>query len=498
MSRRLAAGLFALSAAGAVTARAAGAPRRPSERFGSPVPFSWDRLVDRASRLARKPYVAPRPAANAAADFDAAVKLTYGDAPTVAGNVHLLPTSRATAPVAVRIWIVEKNRAQPIDDTTGLFVGSDSVDAAGFRVMDRTGKSDWLAYQGASYFRSCGSQDQYGLSARGIAIDTGLASGEEFPAFTEFWLERTATDAARIYALLDGPSLTGAYAFDCTYSAAGVTQEVTAALFLRKDVAQLGLAAASSMFWYDQSRRPQHGGDWRPEIHDSDGLAIHAGNAERVWRPLENPSVARLHSFRADSPRAFGLLQRDQDFDHYQDDGAFYERRPSLWIEPKGDWGQGAVCLYEMPTASETMDNIAMFWRSDRPARKGERRDLAYRLTWTSKDPTADTNARCVDHFDGAAGIPGAPPVSGARKFVFDFAGGSLADLDRSSGVTPATDLPADALISASAYPVARARNRWRVMLDVRMSAVQQPQFRLYLKRGDTALSETVIKAIEA
>jgi glucans biosynthesis protein len=251
------------------------------------------------------------------------------------------------------------------------------------------------------------------------------------------------------------------------------------------------------MFWYDQSSPPAKR-DWRPEIHDSDGLAIWAGNGERIWRPLENPPVAKLHSLRAQSPKGFGLLQRDQAFDHYQDDGVFYDRRPSLWVEPKGDWGSGAVCLYEMPTESETMDNIAMFWRGDKPAKAGERRDFAYRLTWTSKDPTADDASRCVDVYDGPGGIPGAPPVAGVRKFVFDFAGPSLSGLTRDSGVTPETDLPKGAIVSAVAYPVAQAGARWRVMLDVRTKDLSQPQFRLFLKRGETALSETVIKALES
>lgn len=450
----------------------------------------------RARKLARAKFVAPPDSAHAAPDFDAAVRLTYGEAQALAGNVRLFPTSRTNAHKAVRIALVEGGKAREVIDTSGLFVGAGKADPAGFRVMDATGKSDWLAYQGASYFRASGGRDQYGISARGVAIDTGLPQGEEFPDFTHFWFEDAGPDRVRVHALLDGPSVTGAYAFECTRSTDAVVQDVTAALFFRRDVAQLGLAAASSMFWYDQSDKSvRH--DWRPEIHDSDGLAIWAGNGERIWRPLENPSVARLHALRADSPKGFGLLQRDQDFDHYQDDGAFYDRRPSLWVEPRGDWGPGTVGLYEMPTDGETLDNIAMFWRGDAPARAGERRDFSYRLTWTSKDPTLDGSARCVDVFDGLAGIPGHPPIPGARKYVFDFAGPSLVGLTRSSGVVAATDLPDGVLMAAAAYPVARTEARWRVMLDVRSQGLTQPQFRLFLKRGESALSETVIKAIE-
>jgi glucans biosynthesis protein len=494
MSRRTAVGLFATLAA--ASALPGGVRAATSGRLGPAKPFSWDRLVDEAHALARKAYVPIPDSPRAAADYDAAVKLTYGDTEAIAGNVRLFPATRGTAPKPVHIAIVENGQARAIVDTAGLFVGTGNTDPVGFRVMDATGRSDWLAFQGASYFRSSGARDQYGLSARAIAIDTGLSTGEEFPAFTHFWIEQTGPDTVRIHALLDGPSLTGAYAFECRKGAQGVTQDVTAALFLRKNVAQLGLAAASSMFWYDQASPPTRR-DWRPEIHDSDGLAIWAGNGERIWRPLENPSVARLNSLRAASPKGFGLLQRDQAFDHYQDDGVFYDRRPSLWVEPKGDWGAGAVCLYEMPTDGETLDNIALFWKGDKPARAGERRDFAYRLTWTSQDPSADRTARCVDLYEGPGGSPGSPPLPGVRKFVFDFAGPALVGLDRSSGVTPDTDLPKGAIVSAVAYPVARSDALWRVMLDVRAKDLTQPQFRLFLKRGKTALSETVIKALE-
>ena len=466
-----------------------------TDRLGAPQPFSWDGLVEQARALARKQYVAPSNSPTAAKDYDSFGRLTYGEAQVIAGNVRLFPASKIAAPHAVKINIVEGGRARAIEDTSGLFIGGQDADAAGFRVMTQDGRSDWLAYLGASYFRASGSRDQYGLSARGIAVDTGLSKAEEFPAFTEFWLEQLGAGRQRIHALLDGPSITGAYAFDCTSDARGVVQDVKAALFFRRDIEELGIAPASSMFWYDQSRVR---GDWRPEIHDSDGLAILSASGERVWRPLENPSGTTLSAFRADNPKGFGLIQRDQSFDHYQDDGVFYERRPSLWVEPKGDWGKGAVRLLEMPTSSETQDNIAMFWCGDQPARAGGSRELAYRLVWTSDDPSADAAARCVDLFEGPAGIPGAPPVDGARKFVFDFAGPALSGLDRSSGVEVATNLPAAAVIAANAYPVVGQQTRWRAMLDVRTGALRQSEFRLYLKRGNAALSETVIKVLKS
>lgn len=498
MSRRMAVQLFAaFGAAGAMPMKASAAA---AQRMGAPTPFSWDVLVEQARVLAARAYAPPAPSLHAARNWDETVKLTYGNAQMLAGNVRLMPTSKLNAATPVRISVVEAGKAREVVGTAGLFSGG-TADVAGFRVMDATGKSDWLAYQGASYFRASGSMDQYGLSARAVAIDTGLPTPEEFPNFTHFWFEQEGPDKVRVHALLDGPSLTGAFAFDCTYGKNGTVQDVTGTLFIRKDVKQLGIAAASSMFWYDQADR-QHDAptrtDWRPEVHDSDGLAIHSGNGERVWRPLGNPKATRLRAFRADSPRGFGLLQRDQNFDHYQDDGVFYERRPALWVEPRGEWGPGAVYLLEMATVKETDDNIALFWRSDRPAKAGERRDFGYRLTWTSNDPTADSNARCVNAFQGAAGAAGQEPIEDARKFVFDFAGPSLTGLTRDSGVIAATDLPARAVLSSTAYPVARGNGLWRAVIDVRTQGLPQGgEFRLYLKRGDSALSETVLQAID-
>lgn len=468
--------------------------------LGTQTPISWEILLKRARWLASMPYREPPDALGSAADFDASVRLGHGKARAIAGTLRLLPAIRAIAPKAVSIALVEGDQARTIIHAAGLFPTQENAAPAGFRLMTPDGKSDWLAFLGASYFRTAGGQDQYGISARGIAIDTGLAEIEEFPGFTHFWCEPIGTDRARIHALLDGPSLTGAYAFDCMHLPGQIVMEVQATLFLRKDVVQLGLAPASSMFWYDQiagrDRRPGPP-DWRPEIHDSDGLAILAGNGERIWRPLANPPTARLNALRADGVRGFGLLQRDRVFDHYQDDGAFYNRRPSLWIEPKGDWGPGAVCLFEMPSDSETNDNVALFWRGDRPGRAGDRIAIAYRLTWTSSDSSADGNARCLDIFAGASGIPGAPPRAGARKLVFDFGGTVLTELDRQSGVEAITNLPAPALLASAAYPVAGQQARWRVMLDILPEACPAPELRLFLCRGGAALSETVILPVQ-
>lgn len=503
---RRAVGSMALALAGLAAmpsrpfAKAAADPAS-SGNLGPARPFSWDRLVARAQASARHAFVARPVSPHASPTFDDQARLTYGPAQSLPGHVRLFPTRRETAPFAVGINVVAQGKARTLIDIKGLFGGTTPVEPAGFRVMYGDNHADWLAFLGASYFRTAGERDQYGLSARGVAVDTGLVPGtEEFPEFTEFWIEDLGGEPGRqhvvIHALLEGPSLTGAYAFDTRQVEAGVVQDIKVSLFLRKDIKRLGLAPMTSMFCFDEGTSiDRH--DWRPEVHDSDGLAILMASGERIWRPLENPSEPRTNTFRADSLKAFGLLQRDQVFDHYQDDLNFYDRRPSLWVEPQGDWGPGAVALYAFPTISETVDNTAAFWLSDRPARAGERRDLAYRLTWTSKDPSANANARCVQHFSGPGGVPGADAIPGATRYVFDFEGDVLAGLDRNSGLAPQFDLPARAVLTRAYGPIAGRTNQWRVTIDVKTQGLEQRDFRVFLQRGGSALSETVIISVK-
>ncbi|MBT0670705.1 glucan biosynthesis protein D [Novosphingobium profundi] len=467
-------------------------------RYGAPEAFSWDILIERARDLAARPFAQRPPAPDAAPDFDGFGRLAYGQAARLGNDLRLFPATHAIAERGVDIHVLSQGQARRLIDAKGMFAHDKVATPAGFRVMNAPGldtKGDWLAYLGGCYFRSAGQQDQYGLSARAIAIDTGLATPEEFPAFTAFWIEELGRDHVRILALLDGPALAGACSFDCRKGTDGVHQDVRLALFLRHGVTRLGLAPLTSMFWYDQSG-PR--ADWRPEIHDSDGLAVLAGNGERIWRPLENAPHARTTSFRADHVKGFGLLQRDRDFAHYQDDGAFYDKRPSLWVEPEGDWGAGEVMLYEMPTASETQDNVVAFWVSDTPTQAGERRDLAYRLHWTSEEPLAGTQARCTNRFEGPAGRPGSPPEQARRKYVFDFTGPVLAGETRSSGVTAETDLPREAIATLAVYPVVGREDTWRVMLELHAEKAPRPEFRLSLRKGASALSETVIAMLRA
>ena len=258
---------------------------------------------------------------------------------------------------------------------------------AGFRVLYPINKADKqdeiMTMLGASYFRVVGKGQIYGLSARGMAIDTALPSGEEFPRFTEFWIEKPKPNDKHlvIFALLDSPRATGAYRFTLRPGMDTVV-DVQAQMFLRDKVGKLGIAPLTSMYLFG-ANQPSKVLNYRRELHDSSGLAIHAGNGEWIWRPLNNPKHLSVSNFSVENPLGFGLLQRGRDFSHYEDLDDRYDKRPSAWIEPKGDWGKGTVNLVEIPTADETNDNIVAFWSPEKQPEPLKPFDFAYRMHWT-------------------------------------------------------------------------------------------------------------------
>ncbi|GFM78926.1 glucans biosynthesis protein G [Pseudomonas cichorii] len=261
---------------------------------------------------------------------------------------------------------------------------------AGFRVLYPINKDDKqdeiMTMLGASYFRVIGKGQVYGLSARGMAIDTALPSGEEFPRFKEFWIEKPGPDDNHlvIFALLDSPRATGAYQLTLR-PGTNTLVDVKSRMYLRENVTKLGVAPLTSMFLFG-ANQPSRVPNYRRELHDSSGLSIQAANGEWVWRPLNNPKHLAVSSFSVENPRGFGLLQRGRDFSQYEDLDDRYDKRPSAWIEPKGDWGKGTVDLVEIPTADETNDNIVAFWKPDTLAAPGEPMEFNYRLHWTMQE----------------------------------------------------------------------------------------------------------------
>jgi periplasmic glucans biosynthesis protein len=403
-------------------------------------------------------------------------------------KIHEVVNGQASE-LAYRQDLFNYNGEKPLGDLP------DDLGYAGFRVHYHNNFAlDLAAFLGASYFRAVGSEMQYGMSARGLAIDTVMNREEEFPRFSEFWLEKPALGSERlkVWALLDSPSITGAYAFILD-PGRNMVMDVDAALYPRTEVARAGIAPLTSMYQVgENSQRMDY--DWRPEIHDSDGLAMHSGSGEWLWRPLVNPRNLNFNSYQDNNPRGFGLLQRDRNFDHYQDDGVFYERRPSVWVEPRGDWGQGSIDLVEIPTVDETFDNIVAFWHPEKPLLPGQEYLFSYRLHWGEQAPVRPYELATVQATrTGLGGVIGQKRTYFSWRFAVDFAGGPLEMLARNVDVEPVITVSRGEVEVTSARPLS-AINGYRAMFDlVPGDSVEPINIRLYLRLGEEALTETWI-----
>ena len=270
----------------------------------------------------------------------------------------------------------------------------------------------------------------------------------------------------------------------------GVVMDIEKTLFFRQPVERLGLAPLTSMYWYSETVK-QAAIDWRPEVHDFDGLSMWTGGGEHIWRPLNNPAHITVSSFADERPRGYGLLQRDREFDHYLD-GVRYDKRPSAWVEPLGDWGKGAVQLVEMPTDDEIMDNVIAYWRPEASPKPGDRIDLRYRLHWLADEPYPTPLGRCVATRLGRGGEPGTSRPYGVRKFTVEFLGGPLSELP--NGVNPELVMWASrgslAGMRAEAVPD-DVPGHWRAHFDLAVEGHDPVEMRLYLKAADKVLTET-------
>jgi glucans biosynthesis protein len=365
---------------------------------------------------------------------------------------------------------------------------------AGFRLHAATDwERDVAAFLGASYFRAISTDTrQFGLSARGLAIDTALNRPEEFPRFTSFWFERPVANARNLvlYALLDSESAAGAYRFDI-HAGAPTVMDLDAAVYPRKPIERLGIAPLTSMYQTGENDR-RMANDWRPEIHDSDGLSMLTGNGEWIWRPIANPSGLRVNSYFDRNPRGFGLLQRDRNFEHYQDDGVFYERRPSLWIEPKGPWGEGAVQLVEIPTVDETFDNIVAYWNPATKPKAGDELLYSYRMHWSTEFPLVMPLGQTVATRTGLGGVVGQRRKYFAWRFAIDFAGGELGTIPNNGSVEPVITASRGVVEITSARPLDSVGG-YRAMFDIRPmdDSTDAIDLRVFLRANGQALTET-------
>ena len=487
-----------------------------TSELGPATHFSFEDLQSRAEKLSGSPFtppVVPSPETLAEIDYDQFQKIRFRPDKSLKLDrdgrlpVQLFHLGKyATEPV--HLHVVEAGTSREIIYSSKLFESppdhparklADGAGFAGFRVMAADLKTDWFAAVGASYFRSSGPYNQYGLSARGIAIDTAMPHPEEFPRFSHYWIEGggDAPSPLTIYALLDGPSLAGAYRMTLerltdARDVHRVVMEIEAVLFARKDIVRLGVAPFSSMFWYGEASRKQSA-DWRPEIHDSDGLSVLTGSGERIWRPINNPPKVITSAFIDKDVQGFGLLQRDRDFVHYLDDGVFYERRPSVWVAPLDKWGEGAVHLVEIPTDDETFDNIVAYWAPAEPFKSGQTRRYRYRLSWLDEPPFPADVARATGTWTGMGGRPGYKRPDGVRKFVIDFQGKVFEGLGRNDGVELVVTTSRGDVSNSYNHPVVDQRERWRAFFDIKADGTEPVDLRAFLRKGSVALTETWI-----
>lgn len=464
-------------------------------------PFSRSTVLDLARNLAANPFAAPSPGVPEA--FSSLSAVNYGaiqfrpeqrfftDPPT--GFAVELLHSGFIYNVPVEISVVTGGVAQQVAYSPDFYnfgpvqppADPAALRFAGFRVLRALDQPDQMMpftmFAGASYFRALSRNQVFGLSARGLAIGTGEAEGEEFPFFRAHWIEAPGEDRIVVHSLLDGPSAAGAYRFTMR-PGDPTTFDVEATIFARADMAHIGLAPLTSMFLFDAKDRGQHD-DFRLGVHDSDGLAMWNGSDERLWRPLHSPRLLQVSAFSDSGLRGFGLMQRERRFDQYEDLANQFHRLPSLWVEPIGDWGRGHVVLIEIPSTEEIHDNIIAYWRPAQSIAAGSEISLTYRLTWGWDVPDLQGLLKVAGTLSGAG-------RDGRRRFVVDFAGEGQQTPIRASAVQLVAQANPgsihDAIISENPEV-----NGLRLQFDLDPEDFDVVEMRVELRSGERRIAET-------
>jgi glucans biosynthesis protein len=490
----LAVSLITLAAPGAARARAT---------------FDFEAVAQKAQRLAAEPFREPP-----ASVPDWLLKITYDEWRDIRFRPDHALWRDTKAPFQVQFFhpglyynrtvamnVVQNDGVHKIEFSPSQFDYGKNTFAskvpqnlgyAGFRVhfpiKTKAYYDEVIVFLGASYFRAVGRDNVFGLSARGVAIDTAESWGEEFPWFKEFWLVAPPANAKEltVYALLDSPSLAGAYRFVVT-PGEQTRVALDCRLFPRKEIRKLGIAPLTSMFFHGEDTTRSFV-DFRPEAHDSDGLLVHFTTDEWLWRPIDNPRTLNVNGFQTQNPKGFGLVQRDRDFDHYQDLETSAQRRPSVWIEPRGDWGAGRIETVAIPTNDDTNDNVVAYWVPEKPPRPGDSAGYAYTMYWYGDDPTRPPGGRAI------ATRRDAGTVKDAQRFVIDFAGAKLAAIPPDTvlrGVV--TVVGGDEAAELLDQHVVRNpfTGGWRLTFQLRPKKKEPLELRAFLDQGGETLTET-------
>lgn len=479
---------------------------------------TFDNVVGIAQERSREEYRAPKPIAAPlrALNYDQTRDIRFKEDQTLWRNAGLPFQARfffaagggdAHSPMPVTIFQVNREGAGEVRFSPEQFIFGPLVKLSpedqklgqysGFQLFYPIKKPDQLdqvlVFQGASYFRPLSKDADWGLSARGIAIDT--LGKEDFPSFTAFWLVQPGAGASEMifYALLEGRDLTGAYEFRVA-PGPETKLHVRAVLFPRtakkrngevtaRTIKEIGYAPLTSMYWYGENTSNTFGG-WRPEVHDSDGLQIQRGNGEWLWHPLSWAPQRQVNVFADQNPKGFGLFQRDRDFSHYQDLEANYHLRPSAWVQPDGDWGAGSVVLMQNATKNEFDDNIVAYWR---PAGGlTGRTDLAYSLTAFTQNNNLPPVGACVSTRIDYQDKPN------FRKIVLTFSGGELNNLSADARPTPDIWVDKTGILSDVQIQQIPGTKNWQLTFGVTASEVGNPvEMLATLRRDSRPLTET-------
>lgn len=472
--------------------------------------FDFDNVAAIAERLAGSPFQEPKEQVP-----DMLQKISYSDWRSIRFRPDQALWRKRGLPFEVqffhpgiiynrivRISTVDSERVHPVKFSPGQFdygkhdfatrVPQD-LGYAGFRIHYPLNRKDYkdevIVFLGASYFRAVGADQVLGLSARGLAIDTGLPSGEEFPYFREFWLVTPARDArsVRVYALLDSPRATAAYNFRVT-PGRQTAVDVEARIFPRGEIEKVGIAPLTSMFFFGENTLDPPV-DYRPEVHDSDGLLVALETGEWIWRPLINPKRLSMRRFEATNPEGFGLLQRDRNFDHHQDLETRSELRPCAWVRPRGRWGKGSIELVEIPSPEEIHDNIVAYWIPGQPLQPGRAASFSYTLYWYADDPDRPPGGRveATRHDGGTGDLP--------HRLVIDFAGKRLSELSADTVlrgvVTIGSGTGEEGELVSQQVMKNPVTGGWRLAFRVRTKTKGPIELRAYLARDGETLTET-------
>lgn len=466
--------------------------------------FGFDQVAEIARKLAAEPFKPPQPVPEFLKQityddyrdirFDTAQSLWKDSGNFQVQFIH--PGLFYTHSVAVNTFDtqgVRKVAFSPKQFSYGKNKFADKIPPelgfAGFRIAYPLYKKNEynhvIVFAGASYFRAVARKQVFGISARGLAIDTALPTGEEFPTFREFWLERPSAQARsiKILALLDSQNLTGAYEF-VVRPGDRTTVDVKARLFERKRVKELGVAPLTSMFLYGEEK-PRPNTDWRPEVHDSDGLMMASGTGEWIWRPLINPVRLQVSYFEFDNLRGFGLLQRDRSYPNYEDLETRHEMRPSAWITPLGNWPKGQIKLVEIPSQKETNDNIVAYWIPRNMPAVGQPLDVAYKIHFQSEEPFDTGSGRVT------ATRVGVGDKDDLKRIILDFEGGKLKNLPDTAPVKAVVTVGQDAQVVQQSTVKNPITGGWRAAFQVKAPKDKPLHLRAYLQNENDTLSET-------